>query len=253
MTRHALIAELRDRLLGEGSPRAQILFLLAVAGAGAFLSSAAMLRAGLASMGWRYALAALIGYALFLLLIRLWIAWQRRRWEWRDLPDVPAAGGHTSGSTDDYAPPPIFSGGRSGGAGGGAAWHESSANVAADASAIEPDIAGDVAKAVPLDLDESWPLVLAAALALSGALAIAYTVYIAPVLLAEVALDAALVTTVYRRLRWQDARHWTASVVRRTWVPASVLVTLLLVGGLLVQAVLPEADSIGDVLRGLAR
>jgi hypothetical protein len=72
------------------------------------------------------------------------------------------------------------------------------------------------------------------------------------VLLAEVALDAALVTTAYRRLRRTDARNWIGSVLRRTWAPALVLIVMLAIVGSLLHRVVPEARSIGGVVRALS-
>ena len=106
---------------------------------------------------------------------------------------------------------------------------------------------------VSIDLDDAWWLVVAGLLALGGALAIGYVVYIAPVLLAEVALDAALVTAVYRRLRPHDAQHWAIGVLRQTWVPAVLLVLFLAGMGAALQQVAPEARSIGGVVAHLRR
>jgi uncharacterized membrane protein len=95
--------------------------------------------------------------------------------------------------------------------------------------------------------------VLAFVCALGGLIAILYVVYAAPVLLAEVALDAVLVTGLYRKLRREDARHWLDSAVRRTWAPALVAGLFLMVAGIAIQWALPAADSIGDVWRTAAR
>ncbi len=76
-------------------------------------------------------------------------------------------------------------------------------------------------------------------------------IYIAPMLLAEVALDAALVSAAYRRLRKEDVGHWTGAVFRRTWVPAVILVIFMSVAGFAAQRIAPEARSIGDVVRTL--
>ena len=102
---------------------------------------------------------------------------------------------------------------------------------------------------VDLDLDDAWWLLVALVLVLAGAVAVVYVIYIAPVLLAEVALDAALVTTVYRRLRPHDVQHWSVGVIRRTWLPALVIALCLAGAGAALQQVAPEARSIGGVLR----
>ena len=73
----------------------------------------------------------------------------------------------------------------------------------------------------------------------------------APVLLAEVALDAALVGTVYRRLRHEDRSYWAMTALRQTWVSAALLVTFMTVLGFALQQLTPGGDSIGDVIRRL--
>jgi hypothetical protein len=99
------------------------------------------------------------------------------------------------------------------------------------------------------DADDLWPVVVAAVCVLGGAIAIAYVIYAAPLLLAEVALDAAVVSALYRRLRKQDTSHWTITVLRRTWIPAVVLLIFAAVGGAMLERIAPEAHSIGGVIR----
>jgi hypothetical protein len=81
---------------------------------------------------------------------------------------------------------------------------------------------------------------------------VGYVIYAAPLLLAEVALDAALVSTAYRKLRREEAGHWAGAVLRRTWLPAVVLVASLVAAGYALQRIVPEAQSIGGVVRALA-
>jgi hypothetical protein len=101
------------------------------------------------------------------------------------------------------------------------------------------------------DLDELWPLAVAVACALGGLIAVMYVISTAPVLLSEVALDAAIVSTLYGRLRKQDMSHWAVTVLRRTWVPALGLLALAAVGGYALERAAPEAQSIGSVIRAL--
>jgi len=199
----------------------------------AFLFSAWTLELGLDQMGVRYFGATLVGYGTFLVLLRTWIAYTRnaRQLDF-DVPDIsPARGSSNGGST-------LFGGGRSGGAGSSGHWSESSLGHGGR---------------FDVDFDELWPLVLAFICALGGIIAILYVVYAAPVLLAEVALDAALVTGLYRRLRREDARHWLDSAVRRTWVPALAAGLFMMVAGIAIQWALPAADSIGDVWHIVSR
>ena len=102
-----------------------------------------------------------------------------------------------------------------------------------------------------LDLDEGVWLVVAGVLVCGGAMAVGYVIYIAPALLAEVTLDAALVTAVYRRLRPHDVQHWSLGVVRRTWLPALIVALCLAGAGYALHRVAPEARSIGGVIAHL--
>ena len=63
------------------------------------------------------------------------------------------------------------------------------------------------------DLDELWWLAVAAVAAAAGLLAVGFVVYSAPVLLAEVELDAALVGAVYRKLRREDQGYWATTAL----------------------------------------
>jgi hypothetical protein len=76
-------------------------------------------------------------------------------------------------------------------------------------------------------------------------------VYSAPLLLAEVALDAAVVGAVYRRLRDEERGYWATTALRRTWLSAAVMVTFMTVLGFGLQQSTPDAVSIGDVIRRL--
>ena len=248
-----LTTELRDRLNRDSNPRLVILVVVVVAGGFAFLCSAGMLRAGVASMGPRYFGAALAGYLAFALLIRVWIAIRRGRFE----PDVDfgldPAGGLHGHAEDVVAAPEIttFSGGGSGGGGGGAGWDPTAADVSTSIARQVPAGTPPSSGGFPLDLDlEELALVaLAALLAVGGLAAILYVVYTAPLLLAEVALDAALVSSVYRRLRRRDAGHWGVAVLRRTWVPATMMILFVTAAGFMLQHVFPDARSLGDVVR----
>jgi hypothetical protein len=260
-SRVTLVAELRDRSLRESFPRLQILIILSIAGLAAFGSSVFGLNAGLAHMGVRYPLAALVGYVAFLAIIRVWIAIQRTRSQPRDAAhgadfnplDLVDPGDLVGSGAREISAVPFrgLGGGSSGGGGASGEWLESARILPVDRAA------GGTLKAVGKggwtpDADDAWPLVLAAICAAGGVIALIYVVYAAPVLLAEVARDAALVTTAYRRLRRNDARRWIGSVVRRTWAPALVLIVMLAVAGSLMHRAVPDARSIGGVVRALS-
>ena len=220
---------MQKRLITHSYPRLVVLLIVALSGLGAFLFSAVTLELGFTQMGLRYFGATLVGYLTFLLLLRAWIAYERRDWHIDgDLPDLGSRGG-------DSAKDALFGGGRSGGGGSAGSWHPS--------QGFDTDLDLD------LDIGDLWVVVVAGICALGGLIAILYVVYAAPVLLAEVALDAALVAGLYRKLRQEDARHWLTSAIRHTWAPALVAGLFLIVAGEAIQWALPDARSIGDVWR----
>ena len=218
--RSTLVAEIQRRLEHETFPRLIVLAMLVAAGLATFFCSAIALAAGFESMAPRYALATACGYVVFLLLIRLWIA-VRRGW-------FPDEGGLIENVVDLGSRP-------------GAAAGPGSSESLVDASSHGFEWS--------FDLDDGVWLALVVVAAGAGLVTLALVVYWAPILLAEVALDAALVGTVYRRLRRSDRRYWATTALRQTWVSAAVLVAFMGVFGFALQQLSPDAVSIGDVVR----
>ena len=227
-----------------------------LAGGAAFLFAVVALWIGVDAMSIRYPLAAAGGYVTFLLLIRGWIGWHRRAsmqaagrrravdstgHDASELVDV--AGGLTDLSLPTRIPKAaesvMFAGGRSGGGGAGAAWGGVSESVR---SPFDIDV----------DVDDLWPVVLAVACVLGAAIAIVWVIYSAPVLLAEVAVDAAIVSGVYRKLKKREPAHWAMTVVRHTALPAAAIIVFAALAGYALQKIAPEARSIGGVIRTVA-
>lgn len=244
-TRTDAIADLRHRFARDGYPRLTMLVILTLAGAVAFLVSVAVLRLGVTAMGPRYGLAVLVGYAAFLVLIRGWIGFHRGEWGFgsRGFDAVDVADGF-SAAIDP----------RSTRTGAGAV----AVGTLDPAPALERQRRRDDSSALgravdgatsAVDLDELWWVVIAIVAALGGVLCVFYVVYAAPLLLAEVAIDAALVSAVYRRLRQEDVGHWTGAVVRHTWMPTLALFLCMSVAGFALQRIVPSAHSIGGVIR----
>ena len=195
----------------------------------------------------RYPLAVLAGYVTFLVLIRGWIAWHRRgRTGGSPVGDLVSSidVGNVSVPSRAGVQPSFFAGGRSGGGGAGSNW----SGLASPSRSTGGSSGGS---GFSLDVDELWPVLLALVCALGGLLAIVYVIYAAPVLLAEVALDAAIVSALYRQLKKQEMSHWALTVVRHTWIPALVLTVFAAIGGWALERAAPEARSIGGVVREL--
>lgn len=257
-SRAQAVAQLRSNLLRQSWPRLQMSLLVSLTGGAGLLASFLMLHAGITSMSWRYPLALLAAYGVFLLLLWLWL--RTRVDDWVDVPDLnldiplPSArslpGWHPGGGGDF--------------AGGGASASFSppmpaasslpvpaptnlSHSVADGASDGLADGLGAVGDA--LDADELAIPLLVVALAIGLALSSFYVVYSAPTLFAELLLDGALSATLYRRLRHIERQHWVNTALRRTVWPFALTALLLAAVGWGLQSLAPQAHTLGEAIR----
>lgn len=249
MRRRELIQQLRQRLERNSYPRLQMLVLVLLTGFAGFITSAMLLHYGLESMGLRYLLALAVAYGVFLLLLWVWL--QSRDEDFLDLSgDLPSIPGSSS-------PTPFH--GEGGDFGGGG----SSADFSFDSGAhgelptpSEPisllddetgELIGETVGAVGQADELAIPLLLlllVAALFFSSL----WIVYQAPLLFAELLLDSALITTLYRRLRRMERRHWLETAVRKTALPIFITALLLSGSGWAMQHYAPRAHSLGEVI-----
>ena len=255
-SRSVLVRKLAQEFTRDRAPRLELMIVLVLAGAAAFLASVWMLWWGgpaFERMALRYGAAALTGYIAFIGLIRLWIALHRpSRGPGLD-PDITADVIESAVTAPGSTPPcgeeavdievdlplELEPGGISDtGTSGAARW-----------SVLDTRGAGG---GLDLDLDDLVWLLIAAVCTIAGAMAIAYVIYIAPVLLAEVALDAAIISALYRRLRADETGHWLTTVLTRTWVPALIVVAFAMIAGYALQVMAPEAKTIGGVIRAVS-
>lgn len=241
MTRDAAVQTMRARLLRESFPRVQMFILVTLTGLAGFAASAAMLVGGIETMALRYLLAMGVAYLVFLALLWIWLHSSASDY----LDVVPTdVGGAPNGAgelpavlRDDFA-------GRGGSFDGGGA----SANVEFDAgSGAVETIVDKPLKAIGHADEGAIPLAVVL-LALGVLLSSLFVVWTAPILFAEILVDALLAAGLYRRLRGLERRHWMVAALKRTIIPF-VLTTVLVAGaGGGMQACAPEARSIGDVL-----
>lgn len=184
-TRATAVQLMRARLLREGFPRVQMFILVSLTGLAGFGASAGMLAAGVDAMALRYLLAMGVAYIVFLSLLWIWL-----RTSSSDYLDAMPDGfdvGDSRGSATD------FTGGGGTSDGGGA-----SANV--DFGPQDHGIGAVVEK--PLDAigqaeEGAIPLALLL-LALGIALSSLFVIWSAPVLFAEILVDALLAAGLYR-------------------------------------------------------
>lgn len=261
---------MRRELLRSWNLRLQMLAILILTGGFGFLASWGLFRAGASALWVRYPLAVALAYGWFLLLLRLWLAYQRRRPRRHgdpvDLLDLPDADllelgggvGRGAGAAGRFA----GGGGRFGGAGASGAFHEpvplpldepAAASATATSSGASGPLKGlgRVFELATVDEDTVPLIVVLAVLAAVASLVVAsaYLVWIAPALLAEVLVDGLVVAALSHRLRRIEGPSWIGGVVRRTWLPATGTAAALGLAGYLLQHFDPEIDSIGGVFR----
>lgn len=246
-------------------PRAQMSLILASTGAAGFLASFLMLHLGVSLMWLRYPLAVLFAYAVFLLLLRLWLYLHGRGTK-GDLSDyaldlAPTDLGGASHAAE--APASAFGGGGDfGGGGAGGSW-DGGVSSGMQHAAPTCDAGGggggggggsDLLSGIDVpDVDSEGCVffLLALALVVAGTLAALYVVYAAPLLLAEILVEGLLLSGLYRGMKraGRSGGDWLGAAVRRTWLP--VLLTLATFGaaGYFLQRAAPRARSIGEAWR----
>lgn len=245
--------------------------ILAATGAAGFLASFLMLHLGVSRMWLRYGLAVLLAYAVFLLLLRIWVYLHSRE---------------TKGNVSDYlldvvptdfsslshageAPASAFGGGGDfGGAGASGSWN---GGVSAGMAHAAPSCdvggvgvsggsagggGGDAGSGLLSGLDifdaDSEGCVfflLALALVVAGTLAALYVVYAAPLLLAEILVEGVLLSGLYRGMKRAQRGDWLGAAVRRTWLPVLLTLVTFAAAGYFLQRAAPRARSIGEAWR----
>ncbi|SFD02931.1 hypothetical protein [Massilia yuzhufengensis] len=234
-TRAMAVQGMRARLLRESFPRIQMFILVTITGLAGFGASVALLAGGIEVMALRYVLAMGVAYIVFLLLLWLWLHTRTA-----DYLDIPASAGSDGGGGGSGASD--FAGGGGSFDGGGASGN---VDFAPDGAGIEAIAEKPLAVIGHAD-EGAIPLALVL-IALGIVLSSLFVVWSAPILFAEILVDALLAAGLYRRLRVLDPRHWMVAALKRTLIPF-ILTTLVVAGaGWGMQAYAPEARSLGQV------
>jgi hypothetical protein len=194
------------------------LILVAVLVSGV-VASRQLLHLGVRSMAVRYPVAALAGYLLFFVGVRVWLWYARlslpREFE-QQLVKVE------EGKMDPAVPPPET----------GRGW--------AECDGID----------LPFDADPEGCLASVVVFILLVALfgAAAYTIAEAPGILGEAIVQVVLAASLRRRASAINQPHWSGSVLRATWVPALITIIVACLGGYLLQVHCPSAARLLDVI-----
>ena len=254
MSRSNAIDSIRSAVEHRISARREMTLGVIVAGIVGLLTSFVALHLGLSRMAVRYPLAVVVAYLAFLGYLWIWLRTHglRIRSEARsrtldispaDLDVVQFPFHFNSGATfEGFGQGGGFSGG-----GGGAEWGDAAAEAPTHAATVA-QVGKKAGSGAGIDFDDgAWVLLVAGVAAALVVGAAIYVIYIAPVLLSEILLDAALAGGLYRRLRAVDGRSWWRSAIRRTIIPAAASALVVSIAGGIMQSVYPGASSIGMV------
>lgn len=254
------VRKLAEKLEHEHPIRLQMLGVVTLAALAGFLASFVLLHMGLTTMAIRYAIATIAGYAAFVVCVRIWLVGRDtsshltddgRRSSWWNLNGIGRLGGQSAAKTGES----LFKGGRSGGAG-------------ASASFGTPDVAKTqmFAMAAPQAQTSSGGLpglgnvkigggkgkgalpLIVIALIVIGIAVVGRVVWQSPNLIAEILVDGAVAGTAMRGMQRAN-RHREIDVVAHTWVPALIVLVLMVAIGAAGQYFRPDAASIGDLFR----
>ncbi|HEX8291855.1 MAG TPA: hypothetical protein VF570_08880 [Pyrinomonadaceae bacterium] len=265
------VERVRRLLLRRALPRVQMSLILAATGAAGFVASFLMLHLGVWRMWVRYPLAVLFAYAVFIVLLRVWLFLHGRglRGRTTDL-DLNAADIAADIAGDAFrragdAPGTFGGGGDFGGGGVGGSWGEGvsaglhNAPHAYDAGGVTSGGGGGGGggwlSGLDFDLDSEGCVffLLALALVVAGVCASLYVVYAAPLLLAEILVEGVLLSGLYRGMkRAGGGGDWLGAALRRTWLPVLLTLLTFAAAGYLLQRAAPRARSIGEAFRAVA-
>lgn len=257
--RNKTIEELAAKL---SVPRLQISAILALTASSAFLSSLILLRVGVTDMSLRYPVAVVIGYIVFLILLRVWIWLQREDRSSDiniDLPDgisLPNIGSGGS-SSDTFS---MGGGGDFAGAGAGGDWADGDLPVPVPSTFVAKPMPVSINSSLSLssgssgsswsfdigDIDDGVALLVVLVVLVLVFSALIYVVWVAPILFAELIIDAAVVGGLYRPIKNIERRYWLLTALKKTGIPALIVLILMFIAGVVMQSAVPEAITIGQ-------
>jgi len=203
------------------SPRFVLGLVILLTGLVGFGLSYVMLRANMTSMALRYPLSILAAYAVFLGLIRIWVEIERHRFN----PEDPELLEDLKSDEIEYEP--------LGTSQKDTSWY--------DWIDLPSGLDGDVGVLPLLLIAAIVGLVVLLISAIGGA----------PLLIAEIFIDAALAGLLYRHLRIPANEHWLGTAIRKTWLYVIGAAALMAIAGFCLDHLAPESDSLGKAIKEL--
>lgn len=194
-------------------PRVQMALLVALTAVAGLAASLTLRPLGITAMWLRYPLAVLVAWLVFLGLLWVWLRFQSE-----DIAEDVA----------EHAVDQTFA----------------VSEAAVERSTAELDTGGGDGD---IDAGELTVVIVIALALLAGAFMVLNMVWAAPAFLAEILLDFALASGLWRRLKPAPGQDWLATAISRTTMPFLSLAVLLGLVGALLAAWVPGATSLGEV------
>lgn len=220
--RAALETYLRDR----SYPRFTLTLLVTIAGCAGFLISSVLLHFGWQKMAFRYPLAVVGGYAVFLIQLRIWVEIERGRYQPHEIHISTEPPEETQEST------------------------LLERLQRSDSSWLDHLNFSDIF--IPEEGCLLGCLFMLIIGVIGGAITTIFSFFIAgPGFLAEVFLDAVVVSLLYRHLRHAAREHWLGTAVRKTWNTVAMTAIAMGIVGFCLDAFAPSSHSIGPAVQEL--
>ncbi|MBP6820017.1 MAG: hypothetical protein KA368_00505 [Acidobacteria bacterium] len=244
------------------------------------ITSKLLLMFGVRLMPVRYLIAVCIAYAIFFLLMRLWLWYIGISPRTRKLVSQSQNRQSQSGSIGDGIYLDIgpvgnssssdwggFGGGSSGGGGASDSWAETASSstwLGDSANPAPPSGGGNFSfgsssgqsggGGFDLDLGDDGCLAIVVLLLLIALVlgifgAGAYLIYQAPAIFAETAFQAALASGLIKASKDMDATDWKGSVFKATWLPFVVVLVLALAFSIAAHRYCPKATKATEVFK----
>lgn len=262
-------------LRDHGSPRLVMSLMLASTIGCGFLVSVALHRIGMGAPLWRYPLAVLAGWAVFLGLVSIWVWWQRRANAAAENADTPetahgarqnksskgtdwtggvGSGGGGGGSSGGGGSASWGGGGgRFGGAGASDSFAEAPAQGFASGLASGSTSSSGGGKGGGWDLDfggddMGFVVLLIGIMVVAAAVfgVVVYAVYSAPTFFAELLIDGGVGTWLYKRADVAHRPDWLSTAMWRSVWPVVILLLLFVALALVMRHVAPGATTLGQ-------
>jgi len=256
--------KVRRYLLRRFYTRFHMSLILASSSLAAMLTNWVLLQGGVYVMWMRYPISVAVSYLVFLAGVRLWLTYVgvgRRAGlgevliETSDVPSVFLGESGSGGGSVNLPGQLAKSGGQFAGGGASGAWMDGNqtplqvagmqSNVSGVASSLSEPARG-IGRFVDLDFDASVLVSLAILLFASIFLLSGYIIWFAPDILGEAAFGAVLCAGLARPAQRLERSGWVGGVVKKTWWPFALVLTLSLSFAGYAAVKFPDARTLGQ-------